>query len=1150
MEGKIEEIISKEAISAFDDLNAKLAISITGLEKLVARGVEINRALAGNIGIKKFNEETKALDENQKALEQQEKQLITINAKLNATFTETAQKMVEAKLVQGEVNKQMKEQAKEALGLLSAYDKLTKEYNEAAKVAKDLAVQYGAQSKQAQEASKRALELDARLKAADANVGRFNKNVGNYSGALKVLEKALNDVNKKIDEHTKSGKGNEAVVAELRKEQGLLVQLLDNQSAGFKTSTAEIKENTKALQQMAAQGLEGTEAYRLLFKATADLKDETDDLKASIKNAAPDDVAFNAAADAARGLVGVYGLAQSASALFGEENQQLQEVMVKLQAAETALQSIEAVRALFKKENAVLQYMEIGRQKIILAQTYLQTAAESKSIVVRNLAIGAQKALNAVMSVSGGPLLAIIGLITLLTISLASFASSAGKAATDFEKLNASLEANSKLTADAIEAVGKAEEKVVAEMEANFESEKNIRAERGKFRELQIAKLQQQVQKEGQAYEKADNFVRKHINNFDDLSKDEQKQYNEAIKIVDNYNKTQETLFDLERKRDIERINDKKASTEEFVKANQENIDASNTGLSSRGEALQLIINDEKKSYAERIKALQEYQNIQNQIINNQARSAKSQPGLSASEIRVIEANRTAALLSSRRATNKQIDDLNKEQAQREAQAQFDIARIGIETRANAAQQIADNEAASFEDRQQALVDNLKYQEQLITGQKDFELGNKILLESEKEAIDKKAKADTLAAQVDFLNKMNALNRQQIQTRGEINQDNNSAAESEELRQNELAYQEGKKSKERYEEDKILIQEKYADLSLRLTIDTIRKQLALTNLSEAERSRLLAQLADAELSLAENKTKRIEDAEERSYQRRLAKLRTFQQVITNLSGIISEITSISSDRDKAEIENEQTALENRYKAEVAGIEASGLSEEEKADKVQLLDARTQAQKDILAQRQRANDAKRAQQERALSIARIISDTAIAVVTTLGDKSIQPGFLRVPLAVTIGALGAAQLAKVIATPLPKYAHGTEDHPGGLAIVGDGGKHELVVTPDGKMIQTPKVPTVMNIPRHSLVLPDMRMMMEQGILANWRGGSVMQTRQQTMPDNSQAIVRELRSVRSAINRKPIERTRVTQRGISKAVEYGLSFIQYVEENVNFK
>jgi SLT domain-containing protein/phage-related protein len=57
-------------------------------------------------------------------------------------------------------------------------------------------------------------------------------------------------------------------------------------------------------------------------------------------------------------------------------------------------------------------------------------------------------------------------------------------------------------------------------------------------------------------------------------------------------------------------------------------------------------------------------------------------------------------------------------------------------------------------------------------------------------------------------------------------------------------------------------------------------------------------------------------------------------------------------------------------------------------------------------------------------------------------------------------------------VPEYAHGTDGHPGGLAIVGDGkGRNagpELIQTPDGKMSLSPARDTLVNLPKGSSVL----------------------------------------------------------------------------------
>ena len=81
------------------------------------------------------------------------------------------------------------------------------------------------------------------------------------------------------------------------------------------------------------------------------------------------------------------------------------------------------------------------------------------------------------------------------------------------------------------------------------------------------------------------------------------------------------------------------------------------------------------------------------------------------------------------------------------------------------------------------------------------------------------------------------------------------------------------------------------------------------------------------------------------------------------------------------------------------------------------------------------------------------------------------FAGAVMAAIVGALGAIQAATIIATPIPKYARGTdkEGHKGGLAIVGDGGKQEVVVF-GGQAWITPDTDTIVDLPKGAMVYPD--------------------------------------------------------------------------------
>jgi len=72
--------------------------------------------------------------------------------------------------------------------------------------------------------------------------------------------------------------------------------------------------------------------------------------------------------------------------------------------------------------------------------------------------------------------------------------------------------------------------------------------------------------------------------------------------------------------------------------------------------------------------------------------------------------------------------------------------------------------------------------------------------------------------------------------------------------------------------------------------------------------------------------------------------------------------------------------------------------------------------------------------------------------------------------------------------PKYAKGTDFHPGGLAIVGDGGGPELIRTPSGQIGLSPARSTLTYLPRGTEVLPhrETKALLESGLFPAYKDG----------------------------------------------------------------
>lgn len=168
------------------------------------------------------------------------------------------------------------------------------------------------------------------------------------------------------------------------------------------------------------------------------------------------------------------------------------------------------------------------------------------------------------------------------------------------------------------------------------------------------------------------------------------------------------------------------------------------------------------------------------------------------------------------------------------------------------------------------------------------------------------------------------------------------------------------------------------------------------------------------------------------------------------------------DREKNAIQDIIDKLEEKKRKDIEVAKATSATAQEAADRVAVINAQAQAEREALERRQRQIDQEKARFEKVANIAKIITDTASAVVEALPN---------VPLAVTVGAIGALQLARVLSTPVPRYKHGLtearEDH---VAYVGDGGRRELVRYADGSTWITPDRPTLTIIPKGASVIPD--------------------------------------------------------------------------------
>lgn len=327
-------------------------------------------------------------------------------------------------------------------------------------------------------------------------------------------------------------------------------------------------------------------------------------------------------------------------------------------------------------------------------------------------------------------------------------------------------------------------------------------------------------------------------------------------------------------------------------------------------------------------------------------------------------------------------------------------------------------------------------------------------------------------------------------------------------------YRQGIISKEQYEKNKAEITQKYAPLEAQRAIDLLKEQIEISGLSDKEKFKIKEALAKAEINLSnkvretkeKNRDKETED--EKKYWAELeASLQHLENVSNNavdglgtlFSGLMSIITKVVRD-GKIEIEdllgsisaisegltsimvgmydqqiekieeqqekNEEADEEEKERIEDL-VESGVITKEEGEARKRAADKAT-ADKNKELEKQKAElEQRQAKWQKANSIVQTTIATSQAIMMALAQAGPIAGAV---LAAVIGAMGAAQVAMIAAQPIPKYAKGTDNHPGGLAIVGDGGRQEVIETDNGAYI-TPAVPTLVDIPKRARVIPNL-------------------------------------------------------------------------------
>lgn len=259
-----------------------------------------------------------------------------------------------------------------------------------------------------------------------------------------------------------------------------------------------------------------------------------------------------------------------------------------------------------------------------------------------------------------------------------------------------------------------------------------------------------------------------------------------------------------------------------------------------------------------------------------------------------------------------------------------------------------------------------------------------------------------------------------------------------------------------------------------------------------------------------------------------------EKYVGDAEKLIGGIVDLRKTTELNALQAVEDAQQKNYAAQVKRINSSTTSEENKAARLKQLDAERQIQTDQNERRKRQIEQESAKFHKAESIASIILNTAKGVSAAIPN----------PLLIAIAAAtGLAELAIASATPIPQYGFGEEDHPGGLAILGDRGEPEVIEEPGKKPRLSPSVPTIMNLAKHTKVIPleKIEEIRQSSIMVNPFGQLV------GMRDND--VVKEIREMKQAFIWSVMENKKNNSRNHGKIppVKVDLKWEYYIYKSV---
>lgn len=263
----------------------------------------------------------------------------------------------------------------------------------------------------------------------------------------------------------------------------------------------------------------------------------------------------------------------------------------------------------------------------------------------------------------------------------------------------------------------------------------------------------------------------------------------------------------------------------------------------------------------------------------------------------------------------------------------------------------------------------------------------------------------------------------------------------------------GVKAQEEYEKQRLDIAHKYALEEIRLAIEQTQQLINIRKLQGADITSEEAKLASLRLKYQDEVTKNGEKNADRQVKKEQEKLEKLKEIGLELLEFGKSVSNSIFEGNIQNLEKEKRLDQERKDQEIENINKSLLTEEQKQDRIAIIQAQSEERQRQIDQRIAAQKRKQAIADKAFALAQIAINTAIAI----SKVAAQTGIFALAGIGPIIALGALQAATVLAQPIPEFRHGGTMEKDGFARFGEVGR-ELRINPDGSTELTPASSTV--------------------------------------------------------------------------------------------